>query len=911
MTLPTPERWSQISALLDEVMDLPADERTAYLEDACADDPALRREVESFLEAEANAPNFLNDDAAHHAGALLPDAPASPTLLSSGQQLGAYRVVEQIGRGGMSAVYRAERADGTFDQEVAIKVMRADFRSDDFIQRFLNERQILASLNHPNIARVFDGGTIEAGHPYFVMEHVEGIPITTYCDERQLSITARLALFQTVAEAVQHAHQNLDVHRDLKPSNILVAEDGTVKLLDFGIAKLLPTGAGTTNPNAPETRTGLHLMTPEYAAPEQVKGEAITTTTDVYALGILLYELLTGYRPYQLGQRSTYEIVQAICEQEPTRPSTIVTQARDEVRDGATTRPAPDHISRARGTNANELRRLLSGDLDAIVLKALRKAPGDRYPTVDALVDDVERYMTNQPVLAHAGSIAYRTRKFVTRHRTGVLAAAAIVVLTIGFTAAVMVQSVQLARERDRAQAEAAKANQVSQFLVDLMGQANPYADNPDSGDDVTVRAVMDRGAERIDELDDQPAVQAEMLDVIGTVYRELGLFDHAQPLLERSLAMHRRLADGPDSTTATSLHHLAQLHQEQGNYEQAESLFREALSIRRAVLGNQHPNVAATLSQLGSLLWFNKGEYAPADSALRAALSIRRATLGNAHIDVAASLNTLANVNHRQGKYDQAEPYYREALTLYRERLGRHPNVAIVQSNFAALLRDRGAYAEAERQQREALAIHRETVGDESIDVALDLGNLARILLEQGRLDEAEPLFQESLAKLKALYGAMHPYIARTEYHFGQLYLRRGGLGAAERHLATAREVTQEVLPPQHVMQANPPLGLGLLHVAAGQPEAAEPLLRESLAIRQQALPDDNWLIAEAQSALGHCLTGLQQYDEAESLLLDSYTLLLDQRGAQDPYVATARERLAHLYETWGRLDQARRYRE
>ena len=404
----TPRRWQQIEALFEAVLEEAPEDRTAFLADACGDDQALREEVEALLEADAQGGDFL-----HEVGERLftPTTPALP------ERIGIYAVDARIGQGGMGTVYRAHRADGAYEQEVAIKVLKQPDHAEH-TQRFLAERQILARLSHPHIARLLDGGLTDAGQPYLVMEYVDGQPLTTYCDERRLSINERLALFCTVCDAVQYAHRNLVVHRDLKPSNILVTADGKVKLLDFGIAKLLDPDPGAFGQAMPVTKTGLQVLTPEYASPEQVTAAPITTASDVYQLGILLYELLTGQRPYRLPSRLAHEVVRVILEEEPTRPSTAVTRTAET----GTRRATPD-----------QLRRRLSGDLDVIVLAALRKEPERRYSSAEALAADVQRHLEGMPVEAHAESTLYRLHKFMGRHRWAVAAVLAFVMLLTAY----------------------------------------------------------------------------------------------------------------------------------------------------------------------------------------------------------------------------------------------------------------------------------------------------------------------------------------------------------------------------------------------------------------------------------------------------------------------------------------------
>ncbi|HMB89835.1 MAG TPA: serine/threonine-protein kinase, partial [Rhodothermales bacterium] len=447
----------------------PPGERTAFLDAACADDPTLRQELESLLAAddEAEAEAFMGTPAASLTGGFSEGVAASPshdTLI--GQQVGAYMVRRRLGSGGMGDVYLAERSK-PFRSYVAIKIIRRGMDTREVLLRFEMERQILAALNHSHIARLLDGGMTDDGLPYFAMEYVEGEPITAYCDKNRLNVEERLHLFQVVCQAVQFAHQNLIIHRDLKPSNILVTKEGTVKLLDFGIAKLLNPGMSPVT--MPVTRTELRLMTPEYASPEQVRGEPLTTASDEYSLGVILYELLTGHRPYRLTQRTQAEIIEAVCQQDPERPSTRVTKTEQIRRaDGTTEEITPETVGSLRAVPVERLRRRLKGDLDNIVLMALRKEPDRRYESAAALGQDLERYLAGQPVMAHRDTRSYRLRKFVQRHRVAVVAGIVVLVSLVGGLGTTLWQASEARQERDRAQIEAQKAEEVKEFLLSL-----------------------------------------------------------------------------------------------------------------------------------------------------------------------------------------------------------------------------------------------------------------------------------------------------------------------------------------------------------------------------------------------------------------------------------------------------------
>jgi serine/threonine protein kinase/tetratricopeptide (TPR) repeat protein len=846
-------------------------------------------------------------------------------------RIGPYKALKELGRGGMGVVYLGARADEQYQKRVAIKIIKAEVDRDEVVTRFRRERQILASLDHPNIARFLDGGTTEDGRPYFVMEYVEGKPIDSFCDRRALSILARVKLFRSVCSALEYAHRNLIVHRDIKPGNILVTAEGVPKLLDFGIAKLVNPGLS----GEAATMTGL-AMTPEYASPEQARCEPVTTVSDVYSLGVLLYKLLTGHLPYRFKTRQPLDILRAVCEDAPEKPSTAVGRTEE----GGRTLTA-EEVSRAREGSPERLRRRLSGDLDTILLMALRKEPSRRYPSVEAFSEDLRRYLEQLPIQARKATFSYRTGKFLARHRAGITGVAVVILLVLGFSVSTVVQSRQLRRERD-------KASRVSSFLVDLFKVSNP---SEARGNTVTAREILDKGAERIrGELKEEPEVRATLMATMGKVYNSLGLFDKAEGLLRDALEIRRRVLGHEHPEVAATMHSLAGVLLAKGDYAGAEALFREALSMRRKLLGNEHPDVASSLVGLADVL-DDKGDYAGAEALFREALAMRRRLLGNEHPDVARSLIGLADVLDYKGNYAEAEALFREAIAMERKLLGNeHPHVAASLNSLAIVLYERGDYAGAEALYRESLAMQRKLLGNEHPEVATSLNNLADVLDEKGDYAGAEALYREALAMWRKLLGNEHPHVAtslnnladvldekgdyagaeafsreglaldrkllgnehrdvaRSLRTLGQVLYHQHRLAEAEKAFRESLEIGRKALPPDHPDIAFPLIGLGNVLVAEGQALQAEAMLRRGLEIRRKTLPKDNPRVAEAESALGACLTRLRKFDEAESLLLDSYHILRSKPSAR---LSThdARGQLIDLYITWGRPEKAREY--
>ena len=931
-------RWSDIEALFEEALALPASEREAFLERLHRRDAELHAEVASLVGAHEEAGGFFED---------LSDKLVSPFIARLDQEMppphrvGPYRIVRKLGVGGMSVVYLAERDDGQFQREAALKLIRSG-EAKERLHRFLSERQILASLNHPNVARLFGGGVAEDGRPYFVMEYVQGVPIDAYCDEHRLSVDERVRLFTAVGEAVQYAHQNLIIHRDLKPSNIFVAEDGTVKLLDFGIAKLLVRdGAGAQV----QTQTRQRWMTPEYAAPEQVKGESATTATDVYQLGVVLYLLLTGHRPYRLDTESTYDVERAICEQTPTRPSTIVARAEEIRRGTETTYITPEQVSYDRTTEVGELRRTLSGDLDAVLLKALRKEPEQRYATVSAFVEDLHRYLEGRPVAARQGSWGYRSRKFVRRHRWGVAAAVAFALLILGFAT---LYAVRITQERNRAQLEAAKAQEVSEFLIGIFERSDP---EEAQGDTATARELLERGAQRVErQLQGQPAVQAQMLRTIGRVYEGLGTYAQAEQHLERAVALQRDLPGVPPGDLAESLRYLAGVYvsqgrldeaaplydealtlwrrvpgpqekeaetlvdvasflQQRGAWDLADSLYAEALGMQRHLFGEEHEDLAKTITHVADLR-MDQDRYAAATRLYREALAMGRRLLGERHPSVINTLVNLASVLSRQGRYPEADSLYTRALAIQRQVQGpAHPDVAKTLNNLAILRKEQGDLEGAEQLQRQALAIKQEHLGPTHPSLAVAYINLAGLLQAKGDLEAAAPMVRQALRIDTTVYGTHHPEVAADLTRLGAVLHEQGRADEARRSFERALSIWEDV-PEERIRRSTTLLAYGRLLREAGEPARAETLAREALHLREIVLDPDHWGVAEARAEVGAALAAQERFAEAEPLLVRGYRALEEHFGAGNHRVRRVERDLAGLYAASGRPAEATRYR-
>jgi serine/threonine-protein kinase len=846
----TPERWQQIKIVLAGALDREDGDRTVFLDGVCREDADLRREVESLLATERELGDFIEIPVFR----IHPEGAGPP--LAVGQRIGSYRIVREVGRGGMGSVYLAERADQEFEQRVALKVVRRGMDTEEIVHRFRAERQILAHLDHPNIAKLFDGGTTEDGRPYFVMEYVEGRPVDEECDARKLATAERLELFRTVCAAVHFAHQNLIVHRDLKPGNILVTADGKPKLLDFGIAKLL-------DPNQEPfalTRADLRMMTPDYASPEQVRGEAITTASDVYSLGVLLYVLLTGHRPYRALTQAPQDLARAICESDPPRPSSVVARVEEVKRsDGSVQALTPESVSSVRDGEERTLRRRLSGDLDNIVLKAMQKDPQRRYASVDQLSNDLERHLHGLPVVARKDTLGYRTRKFVGRHPGGVAVAALLLLLILGFSITATVLWQRAVRGERRAQT-------VSSFLEALFRSPDP--DNA-HGDTVTAKEILDRGVKNIGHgFENQPELKADLMETMGRVYRSLGLYDSAWPLLEQAVELHRKVLGNDDLRVAHEMQNLGNLLHDKGKLVDAERLFSQALDIQLRRKATNTLEYAMNLTNLASVLE-DENQFDRAGQLYERSLAIKQALPGTDRKDVARSLNSLGKFYTAQGKYTVAAPYYVKSLNMRRELAGNRADKELATSlgNMCLFLEDHGDLNDAERYCRDALVMRQKLFSGANPKVANALSNLGTVLQAKGDLKNAESRYREALEMAIATLDSKNLYRG--------IYLR---------NLASVLLVEKRI----------------------GEAEADA---REAAAVfHSQETP--TWRAADADSVLGGSLVAQGKFQEAEPLLIQSYPILLKDPGDGAKHAEEARQRIVDLYTAWGKPEKAAEFR-
>ena len=866
-----PERWEKIQSLFEEALELSPSERDNFLKDKCGDDKELFNEVITLLRADDNQHSIFSGSAG--------DYIAVDDASLDGKIFGNYRAIKQIGAGGMGSVYLAERVDGHFEQMVALKVVKPGMNSNEIISRFEAERQILAKLHHPNIARLLDGGISELGLPYFTMEYVEGKPISEYSDEKNLTIEQRLALFKKVCEAVLYAHQNLVIHRDLKPSNILVQEDGTVKLLDFGIAKVFE----EDDDQKFVTRTAMRVMTPEYASPEQVKGETVSTATDIYSLGLILYQLLTGCPPYEVKTTSALEMEKIICLTEPPKPSIMVTKISLEGSQDVKSTTS-GFITERRNTTISKLKKRITGDLDNICLMAIRKEPERRYSSIAQFITDIDNHITGLPVIARKSTAGYRTRKFVQRHKVGVIVAT-IAVLVIALVTTFY--TIQLAEERDRAQLEAEKSKKVSEFLAGIFEVSDP---EQSKGETITARELLDIGVKRIEsELSDQPEVLANMLSVTGNVYKSLGLYEQALILLQRAYSINDSLLGSSSPETAKCLNDLANLNFAMGDYESAIKRFNEAIEKRKDIFGEESLETAESMNDLGMVLR-EEGEYDESEKLLTASLVIRKKILSLKSAEVAQSINNLALLKEDMGEYEEAKRLFEESLQIKENIYGKfHPSVTETIGNLAYLLQQIGEYEEASKLFSETLEIDKQFFGDLHPVVSTDLYNIASNTALMGDLNSAEKLYSDVLEFDKKLLGEDHPYIALDLNNLAGILSDKGDYEKAEELYKKSLNLNKKIYGNEHPEVATSLSNLGVMYSRWKKYELAEPYLKSALDMRTKHLGENHPNVVTSINIYASLLIGQKMYEEAVELYRRSLNLRIKMLGEDHPQTANA----------------------
>ena len=808
-----PEWMARVNSLLEAALGLPEGDRAAFLDSL--GEGELRREVTEllgFAEAPSGGASGSGEpggsDALNRLGSWLREVACGDAVPD--RRVGAYRLVEEIGRGGMGVVYLAERADGAFEQRVALKLLPTRHLTPEAVGLFERERQILARLSHEHIARLMDGGVDSLERPFLVMELIDGLPIDRYCEEHRLGLRERLQLFGTVCRAVQYAHQNLIVHRDLKPANILVTREGVVKLLDFGIAKVLRPVAsvGLGGDEASSER----LLSPSHASPEQIEGKPVTTASDVYSLGVVLFQLIAGSLPFEPAE-AMGSFFDRVVEQDAPLVSTRLA--------------GPG--SRAR------LRRRVAGDLDAVVAKALARPPELRYPTAEQLGDDAGRFLEGLPVVARRSSPAYRLSKWVKRHAVASSLALLAALAISGALIAALWQAREANRARGQAEREAAISQRISAVLVEVFEKANT---DPE-GEEAIVRTLLDPAAARIgEELEDSPEVQAALMDALGRAYLRLGRYEAARPLAQEALVLRQRLHPLPHRSVALSQRLLGRLLPPFGEIEGAVEHLRDSLEALEEMAAGDPLEIARGKAFLSHALG-SMGDDAGCEELRRGSLDLYRAHLGAGHSQVAQALNNLGNALVRRGKSGEAEGLFLQAIESHRSR-GEGDSVAMATAlgNLALAQLQLGRTEEAEATARRLAEVSPRAYGPTHPNLALGFDVLAQVLVARGAVEEAEPLAVKALE----LYTAGNPGgRTRTALMHGtrvEIALLRRDLEAARVHLEAARRVLAQVTPPKHVVHAVVRGLEGRVLAAMGQEKEALVALREAFEelLRRQA---------------------------------------------------------------------------
>jgi serine/threonine protein kinase len=850
---------------MDEWLDLPEERREAWLTGLEAKHADLLPTLRELLAQPK--PDFL--------GTLpeIGDGPGEPHLVpesfAPGMLAGPYRLERELGRGGMGVVWLAARADGGLKRDVALKFPLLYLDSQTLANRFARERDILARLEDARIARLYDAGVTAQGQPYLVLEYVAGEAVTEYCDHQALDIRARLRLFQDVLQAVQYAHTNLVVHRDLKPSNILVTNAGHVRLLDFGIAKLLEDGDAA---ETEITRFAGHALTPDYASPEQIAGHAITTAADVYSLGILLYELLTGSRPYRLTRSASgADMAASVLSLDPARPSQA---AMDESQ------------ARVRGSTLKGIAAALRGDLDTIILKAMQKEPKARYSTADAFGQDIERYLSGQPVLARPESRWYRVRKFILRNKLAVSAAATVALALAAGGGAAMWQAHRAVDEKQRADREAATARAISDFLQrDLLsqaGSATQAAPGRPPDPDIKVRTALDRAAASLaGKFDKQPAVEAAIRQTIGDTYLELGLYAQSEHQMERALSLRRRVLGAEAKDTLISTVALSVVYQHEGKYDAAEALLNKSLEVEARSGRLETQEAIAAMHTLASIAAEGRADYARAESLYRRALASEQKVLGATNTTTLATMNNLAAVLAREAKYPEAEDRYRELVETKRRVLGAdHPSTLTSLNGLGVLYRNEGKYSEAEPVLRSVLEARRRAMGELHRDTLASMSGLGLLYLMEGKFADAELLLTRAVETATRVLGEDNPDTQSSLNNLAELYRREGKLTQSEAAYERLLKARQSTFGQDNPFTAGTLGALGEVKLQQGSIVEAYTLLRGAVEhYRKHGV--DTWRRYYAECLLGSSLIGLGRYREGEALVASASQLLMQRKDS------------------------------
>ncbi|GAA5522277.1 serine/threonine-protein kinase [Aliifodinibius salicampi] len=883
------QQWKKINNIVDTALELTKKERDAYIQEQCKGDKQLRQDVTALIDAieQSDTEGFLEELSDYQqqlAQDVLNEEVQKKDAALVGTTIDSYEVIELIGHGGMGSVFLAKRADDTYKQQVAFKVLRRGLQTPSNVARFKRERQILAKLNHPNIAQLLDGGLTPEGLPYLVMEYVEGKSLYEYCNQHSFSIEERIQLFRSICRAVQHAHKNAIIHRDLKPSNILVTEDGEVKILDFGIAKLLE----HEDPEQPlyQTQTGARLLTYSYASPEQIENRTITTATDIYTLGIVFHELLCGAHPFDFEGKKLTEIENIIRTKPHSTPRKRFLQLPDDIR---------QKKARDRHTKPTSLSQTLKGDLDAIVQKALRKEPEERYDSIEQFLEDLRRYKQNRPIIARKDTLRYKAKKFIKRHQTELAATMGFIFLIVSFAG---IYTWRITQERNRARLQAERAQETSEFLVSLFSASNPAETN---GETVPVKSILEEGLNQIDQLGEQPGVQSQMLHTMGRVYTNLGEYDRAEMLLKRALNIQTKINGELNTEVASIYNDLGGLHQKAQETQQAEPYYAKALDIRRNILGPNDIQYAETLSDLGALMRY-KENLDSAEVLYNRALEIRQNNLTPNHPDIANSLNNLGVLEKSKGNLETARQFYQEALRIRQNNYGNiHPKVANIKNNLAVLYRTRGEFDLAETYYTETLKIRKKIYGLNHPITAQSLNNFAGFLVDQGNYDQAETYYRQALKVRKNLLGYSHIQTGTAYNNLANALFEKAQLNSAEHAYRNAIDIYASSLGENHRYVGIVKSNLAKTLTAKNNLEAADKVFKEALSIMRDRYDSENISFANLYSYRAKLELKRKKISQAKDLLENALDIRKELQGTGHPDFQQNVKRLSSVYQQLG----------
>lgn len=860
-----PEQWERAQEIFHKAVELPLDQREEYLQSACGNELRIRERVEAML---LNDASVLDQDITKVVEGLFPDTVPL-------KDFAPYKILRLLGQGGMGVVYLAERED--LGNQVAIKILRDAWLHPSRRERFESERKVLAQLNHPCIAHLYDAHTFSDGTPWFVMEYVEGLPLTDYCRTHNCNVDRRLQLFRAACEAVQYAHEHAVIHRDLKPSNIFVKNDGSIRLLDFGIAKQID----GLESHVDQTRTAQRMMTPAYASPEQIRGERISIQTDVYSLGVVLFELLAGELPFDLSNLTPDEAVSIVAQHDPPRPSAI-----------ARRRGSAGHSGKAEWA-----------DLDVLTLTAMHKDPERRYRSVEALIRDIDHYRNGEPLEARPDSFRYRTEKFIRRHRQMVTAACIGIAL---LTAMFIYSAIRITRARDAALSEAARTARVQAFMMNLFEGGDETAG---PSNEMRVVELVHKGIQEANLLNGTPKIQAELYQTLGNIDGKLGHLDEADSLLQHALDL-RKKTFGPESPeVAESLVALSQLRADQARFPEAEKFARQAIEMDTRLLPVGHPTRARAISQLGLVLE-DRGSYDQAIPVLEQAVQLQSAP-GGVEADLSESLTELANCHYYSGHYEISDTLNHRVLDIDRQLYGeRHPQVANDLINLGAIQLDEGHYEQAEQYDRQALDIIQSFYGKDNTETASAMTLLGRALVTDGKYSDAAEMLQQALITEEHVYGPVHPRIASTLNELGKVAQKQGKLDLAKADFERMADIYRKVYNGKHYYIGIALSNLSGVYVDRKQYQQAEKLLRETLDMYSQTLPADHLNVGIAKIRLGRVLLQQHNYSNAQTETKAGYGIVQKQKDPPSSWIQGARKDLVEEYTALNQPEMAAEYR-